>query len=33
MNREEFSNLLKESSKSEKEMLKDFIIKEANEPQ
>ena len=33
MNREEFSNLLKESSKSEKEMLKDFIIKEATEPQ
>jgi hypothetical protein len=34
MNRHEFSNLIKESSKSEKELLKDFIIKEAtNEPQ
>lgn len=33
MNRTEFSNLIKEASKDEKSLLKDFIIKEANEPQ
>jgi hypothetical protein len=32
MNRAEFSALIKESSKSEKDILKDFIMEAANEP-
>lgn len=32
MNRKEFSDLIKESSKSEKEMLQDFILEDAGEP-